>query len=127
MQLNLDAPEGRDNYIRSYGPGLFKINTEEHRGSLIVSVNTVIEWPPTSVADLTEGHIKCLLELDPEVVIIGTGSRANQNMTAFIRPLVEAGTGFELMDTASACRTYNVLVSESRKVVAGLLMIQPEA
>lgn len=123
MQLNLDAPGEQENTIRSYGPGVIKINDQEYHGSVIVSANTIIKWPPVNLADLNEAHIETLVNLDPELVIIGTGARASQLTAAFIRPLVEAGTGYELMDTASACRTYNVLLSESRKVVAGLLMI----
>jgi len=92
--------------------------------SLIISA-TALErrWGAETVDQLSETHIRALLEHKPEVVIIGTGERLIWPPRALMAPLIEAGVGFEIMDTAAACRTYNVLSYEGRDVVAGLMMI----
>lgn len=63
-----------------------------------------------------------MLELAPEVVIVGTGARQRFPAPQLLRPLIEAGIGFEVMDLAAACRTYNILASEGRAVAAALLL-----
>jgi uncharacterized protein len=63
-----------------------------------------------------------LLPLKPELVVLGTGTRLRHPAPELIRPLIEAGIGLEVMDTAAACRTYLVLSSEGRQVAAALLL-----
>jgi uncharacterized protein len=80
-------------------------------------------WQPQNLAELDESHIQALADLKPEVVIIGTGAKLIWPERALLKPLIDAGIGYEIMDTAAACRTYNVLSYEGRDVVAALMMI----
>lgn len=92
--------------------------------SMIISADALVrDWPPQSLAQLTEENIEALLAFKPEVVIIGTGERLQWPPRKLMAPLIDAGIGYEIMDTAAACRTYNVLSYEGRTVVAGLMMI----
>jgi len=80
-------------------------------------------WPPQNIDDLREEDVQALAELKPEVAIIGTGASLKWPERALLKPLIDAGIGYEIMDTAAACRTYNVLSYEGRNVAAALLMI----
>ena len=94
----------------------------EHRRSVIVPwTGSVMAWPVAAFMQLTEAHFAALAELAPEVVIFGSGARIRFVPAALLRPLIERRIGIETMDTAAACRTYNVLIAEGRKAVAALL------
>ena len=82
-------------------------------------------WLLASLADLTPGHFEAALALRPELVIFGSGPRLQFVAAGLYRGLIEARIGIETMDTAAACRTYNVLASEGRSVVAALLVVAP--
>ena len=90
--------------------------------SIIVSAKQVIpDWPVNTVENITEEHLVKVLDLQPELVLIGTGAKQ-----AFIPPrqlmfFYSRNVGVEVMTTDAACRTFNVLVSESRNVVAALI------
>lgn len=108
--------------IRGYDPGRFYINDQTVETSVLVAVDTLDRgWPPTRFEDLTTEHLKPVLALDPEIVLLGTGPEQHFPPREFMRLLLEKGIGLEVMDTASACRTYNVLMVEGRRVVAALL------
>ncbi len=79
-------------------------------------------WPPTAPAELTAAHLEQLLALKPELVIYGSGTRLVFPPPALARVLFERRIGLETMDTAAACRTYNLLASEGRSVVAALIL-----
>ena len=89
---------------------------------LVPWVGDVQAWPVATLADLTEQHFKQILALQPELVILGSGPRMRFVPSALLRALIEQRIGVETMDTPAACRTYNVLVSEGRAVVAALLL-----
>ena len=111
------------NVIRSYGPGELRINDEVFRTTMIVASNATRAAPSvTNAAELDSGHAALLLELRPEVVLIGTGQRQVFPAPAFGVQFLKLGIGFEVMDTGAACRTFNVLVSEQRLVVALLIV-----
>lgn len=80
-------------------------------------------WPPQNIDDLREEHVQALAELKPEVAIIGTGASLKWPERALLKPLIDAGIGYEIMDTAAACRTYNILSYEGRTVAAALMII----
>jgi uncharacterized protein len=82
----------------------------------------VLRWPPGNVAGLAARHFEQVLALAPELVIFGSGERLQFVSPGLYRCLIEAGIGVETMDTGAACRTYNVLASEGRSVVAALLL-----
>ena len=92
--------------------------------SIIISGQELIsDWEPASLAELTIKHIDIISSLEPELVLLGTGARLQFPANEILTPLHQRGIGIEVMDTAAACRTFNILMSEGRNVVAALLMI----
>lgn len=124
MDLVLDRP-GEHLYIRSISDEGIRVGDDFFRNPFILNAERVIyDWPVTSVEQITEQHLEKVLELQPDVVLIGTG--ANQ---VFLEPaemmfFYSRNIGFEVMTTDAACRTFNVLVSESRNVAAMLIPVQ---
>lgn len=126
MKIQFDAGGAGQNFIHAYGPGQVTVNRREHRRSLLVTPDhLIIDWPPQSFGDLLEEHFDRIRELNPEVVVLGTGARLQFPRTADTRALIQANIGLEAMDTGAACRTYNILMQDGRRVVAALLMIEP--
>jgi uncharacterized protein len=110
------------NLVTGYGAGHVMINKVRHDGNLMITADRVLTgWAPGGFDGLTAADFAALLEFDAEVVIIGTGSRLRFPATPLLRPLIEARVGYEIMDFAAACRTYNILATEGRAVVAALL------
>ncbi len=106
----------------AYGEGYVAVNHEKHSKSLIVLPESVIsEWSTATVETLTSGDMQVLLELGTEIVLLGTGNRLRFPQGALMRPFAPAGIGLEIMDIQAACRTYNILAAEGRKVAAALL------
>jgi uncharacterized protein len=125
MKVQLESSRGL-NVIRSYAPGQVTVNQEVYARSLVVTPDRVLaDWPPLRFEDLVRAHFEMISELRPEVVLLGTGARLRFPEAAHTLVLVRAGIGLEVMDTAAACRTYNVLVADGRRVAAALLMIDP--
>ena len=109
--------------IRGYTPGELRINDEVYRETVIVGANAVLRLPEVrGTNDLAAAQAARILELDPELVLLGTGPRQVFPAAAFRARFLSAGIGFEVMDTGAACRTFNVLVAEQRRVAA-LLMV----
>jgi uncharacterized protein len=123
MKIQLESGLGQ-NLIHSYGPGKIRIGQEVHVHSLIVTPARIIaDWPPASFEELAAIHFQQIADLAPEVVILGTGARLRFPPPAVTRALIEVNVGVEVMDTGAACRTYNFLASDGRRVIAALLMI----
>ena len=121
MKLQADRIEGR-NAIARHGPNGVIVNGLEHRSSVVVPWTGAVQaWPVDACAALTEAHFEMLAALAPALVIFGSGSRLRFVRPALLAPLMARRIGVETMDTAAACRTYNVLVAEGRSVVAALL------
>lgn len=91
--------------------------------AIIMPSKLVMNWPVATIDDLTREHVQELVEFKPEVVIIGTGEKLVWPNRALMAPLVNANIGYEIMDTAAACRTYNILSHEGRDVAVALMMI----
>ncbi len=85
----------------------------------------VLPWAPAAASDLAAAHLEQILALQPELVIYGSGTRLVFPPPALARVLFERRIGLETMDTAAACRTYNVLAAEGRPVVAALILPRP--
>lgn len=120
VELRLDPPAG-EYRIRSYQPGAILVNDTTYSNSLIISANTLINnWNPKNINELTRNDWQAVLDLDPAIVLIGTGPTIVFPEIACLIPLIERNIGYEIMDTAAACRTYTVLVAEDRRVVAAL-------
>jgi uncharacterized protein len=95
----------------------------EHRQSLCVShQSAAAPWPAASFSEITAATVAAATQVSPEIVIIGTGKTLRFPPSAALAPLRDARIGFEVMDTAAACRTYNVLLGEGRQVAALLLI-----
>lgn len=123
MRLTLD--NGTAAYrITRYEAGSIQINNEIIREAVIISPEYTAPWPANDPANLSSADIASLLDLEPEVLVIGTGQYQQMPGSGVLARISRAGLGIEIMDTAAACRTYNVLMSEDRKVVAGLFMIE---
>jgi uncharacterized protein len=109
--------------ILGYEPGRIVIDGRSYRDALIVSPEHIVTgWGPTSATDLAAKHFDALVELDPQVVILGTGDRQVFPDPEAYLPVMQRGLGIEIMDTGAACRTYNILMSEGRRVAAGLIV-----
>ncbi|NDY90614.1 Mth938-like domain-containing protein [Ideonella livida] len=93
----------------------------EH-GVVVPWQGAVSDWPARQAEDIQADHLQALVALQPELVILGTGARQRFLSASVLRPLIEARIGYELMDTAAACRTYNVLVNEGRRAVGAFIL-----
>ena len=103
------------------------VRRETLRHSLIVLPDFLVtDWPPQRYEDLAPGHFDLLAGLAPEVVLLGTGGRLRHPHPGLLAALINRGIGVEVMDTGSACRTYNFLMADRRRVAAALLMITPD-
>jgi len=108
--------------ITGHGPGWVAVGGERVSHSVIVgSRGQRIEWAER-FEDLDEGHFETLAQLGVEVVIFGSGARIRFPRPAWLKSLIEKRIGLETMDTAAACRTYNILAQEGRDVAAALLL-----
>jgi uncharacterized protein len=107
------------NVIRAYGGGAIKVNQEIYRGPLIVSASAVVPGPAIGgVLELAPLHADLLLALDPELVLLGTGASQSFPAADFGARFLMKSIGIEVMDTGAACRTFNVLIAERRRVAA---------
>lgn len=123
VKMILETGEANQHHIRRIGPEGVTINETLYRRSLIVTPETLnTDWGPPSIATLAPAHIDALVALAPEVVLLGSGDQLIFPESALLAALMRTGVGYEVMDTAAACRTYNVLMSEGRRVVAGLII-----
>jgi uncharacterized protein len=111
------------NAFTGYGEGYVEVNRARHHASLVVGPDRVLtDWPAASIESLTADHMAAILEMAPQIVLIGTGAAFRFPEPAMLAPLYKAGIGVEVMDTPAACRTYNILMGEGRNVVAALII-----
>jgi uncharacterized protein len=111
------------NIVTGIGPGWLRVNAETHRQSLLLAPDAILTpWAASGFAGLTEGDFASLLDLAPAVVVFGSGATLRFPHPRLTRVLSDAGIGVEIMDTAAACRTYNVLATEGRRVAAALII-----
>jgi uncharacterized protein len=111
------------NVVTGVGPGWVRVNAEVYRHSLLLAPDAVVApWTMAGFDALTETDFARLLEIEPAVVVFGSGTRLRFPHPRLTRPLTAAGVGIETMDTAAACRTYNILAAEGRRVAAALIV-----
>src|ERR1700730_15836337 len=111
------------NLVRAYGSGELRVKADVYRSAIIVSASAVQATPEIrGMEDLARLDLSRILALEPELVLLGTGPRQIFPAASFRAQFLSAGIGVEVMDTGAACRTFNVLVAEQRRVVA-LLMV----
>lgn len=122
MKISLDRPGGL-NVVTGYEPGEVRIGSRRFAGSVMVFADRVIDdWPPRVVAELGTADLQPLLDRGIDVLILGTGERQVFPEPAVFVDLIDNGIGFEVMDNAAACRTYNILLAEERPVALALLL-----
>lgn len=109
--------------ISGYGPGWVAINGERVQHSLVIgSRGERFDWNCPRFADLTPAHFAQLTRGQPELVVFGSGDKLRFVPPAWLTPLMHQRIGLETMDTLAACRTYNILAGEGRKVLLALLL-----
>jgi uncharacterized protein len=127
MKFQPDRLEGVNVISRVETSRVWVNATEWCRSVLVPWRGDAVAWPVARLNDLTESHFEQLLGLRPELVIFGSGARLRFVAPGLQRALISQRIGVETMDTAAACRTFNVLASEGRSVAAALLIEEPVA
>ena len=121
MKLHTDPRTG--NTITAHGEGYIAINGERHETSLIVQPESIDSaWNVTDNSALTSDHLQQLLATGAEILLLGTGRRQHFPSLELLKPVIMAGRTVDVMDTSAACRTYNILMAEVRKVAAALII-----
>jgi uncharacterized protein len=122
MQFTLQAGSN-SNLIRSYSPQEIRIGEQSIRSSCIVTADSLVtDWPPETLDALTVEHLASIFELRPELVLLGTGPQHRFAPSAIRMAFASRSIGVESMDLGAACRTFNVLVQEERRVAAALFL-----
>jgi len=124
MKFTQQLPSGI-NLIRRYGADFIAIGEQEIRESCLVSANSLQPWTPRSVEELRVEHLAALFELAPEVVVLSTGAKQQFPRAALRAEFATRKIGLEVMEIGAACRTYNVLVGEERRVLAAMMLPGP--
>jgi uncharacterized protein len=122
MKIEREEATGR-NMFTGYGAGYVEVNRTRYAKSLVVGAESLVtDWPLESIEALAADHFAAILEMKPEIVLLGTGASFTFPEPALLAPLRNARVGVEVMDTPAACRTYNILLGEGRTVVAALIV-----
>lgn len=108
--------------IQRMEPGAITIGGRAYTRSVLVTPSGVVDWSPADLDAVAAEGMAGLADYDPEIVLLGTGLRLRFPDPAVSLPLLRRGIGVEVMNTAAACRTFNLLLSENRRVVAALLI-----
>ncbi len=122
MKFSLQS-DGALNLVRAVTPAGIRVGERLiARSAILTAERIVTDWPPRTVAELTEEHLRLVLALEPELILLGTGEQQQFPAANLQRLALDARVGLETMTTPAACRTYNVLVQEGRRVAAALLL-----
>ena len=122
MKLHLAKTEGQ-NQFTGYGSGYVAVNNQRYERSLVVTPETIHDtWDVADVDSIGANELAFLLELKPEILLLGTGATHRFPGPAALREFARAQIGVESMDTAAACRTFNILMAEGRNVVAAIIV-----
>lgn len=121
VDLTLEQP-GDHLFIRSVTDRQIQVVDQWYSQALVVGERRlVVDWALHSIQDFGLEHLDPIFDFEPEIVIIGTGRRQHFLPAELMMAFYERGIGAEVMTTPAACRTFNVLISEGRRVVAALL------
>ena len=122
MKFTLE-PATRGNLIRGYAAGEIRVGEQLIRSSCIVTTQVLItDWAPASLDELTCAALEPIFELRPELVLLGTGIRQRFPPIEIRAAFTNRAIGLEVMDLGAACRTFNILAQEERRVAAALLL-----
>ena len=109
--------------ISAYSPDGIVVNNQNYRQSLVLSAQTINSpWPVRSISELDESSLQIVLDMNPEVFLLGTGERQQFPEARIFALLGQAGIGLEVMNNGALCRTFNILVAEDRAVVAAIML-----
>jgi uncharacterized protein len=120
MKLHASTPSGVQ-LVTAYGDDYVVVNGVRHEESVVLLPSRVVEWGGHAFDKLTKEDFGFLGSLDAEIVLLGTGARQRFPHPRLTGALTQARIGLEVMDVQAACRTYNILVAEERRVAAALL------
>ena len=121
--MKLTLASRSQNYIKAYQADSIELAANRiYSNCLIAPERVIIDWTARDVASLVNADLAPVFELQPEVVIIGTGMKQQFPAAAISAAFLARAIGFEVMDLGAACRTFNVLLSEDRRVVAALFV-----
>ena len=120
MKLHASAPSALNTFT-AYGEGYVMVNDQRHEANLIVLPGQLLAWNVKTFADLVEDDFKVFLDMKLEILLLGTGPRQRFPHPRLTRALAATRVGVEAMDLQAACRTYNILMAEERRVAAALL------
>jgi uncharacterized protein len=120
LKLHATAPSSLNTFT-AYGEGYVMINGARHETNMIVLPEQLLPWSATSFDALKESDFQVLLDLKPEILLLGTGPKQRFPHPRLTRALAAKRIGVEAMDLQAACRTYNILMAEERRVAAALL------
>jgi uncharacterized protein len=127
MKLTQQASSGI-NLIRRYGADFITIGEEDIRASCLVTAGTLTrDWPPRTIEELKVEHLAPLFDLAPQIVVLATGAQQKFPRAALRAEFATRKIGLEVMEVGAACRTYNVLVGEERRVLAAILLASSSA
>ena len=122
MQLNLERPD-HEFFLRGADGASALVNDRRLQASFVLAPDRLIEnWSPREAKALVPEDMEPLLALEPEVILLGTGATQVFPPAATLAACLSLGVGVEVMTNAAAARTFNVLASEGRRVVAGFLI-----
>jgi uncharacterized protein len=121
MKLHLTRDKSLQ-LFSGYGTGFVAVNNVRYEKCVVVSPQAVIEWGVSAFETLTAADFGFIEALKPEIVILGTGAAQRFPRPELTRALAASGVGVEVMDSRAACRTYNILATEGRKVLAAVLV-----
>lgn len=122
IELKNNSPSGQFK-ILGCKPKEVLINETTYHRSLIVCAHSLIEnWRPHSVEELLPKDWEPVIQLQPKIVLLGTGEHMLFPKAEILAPLIERNIGFEIMTTPAACRTYTILMAEDREVVAAIIL-----
>jgi uncharacterized protein len=126
MKFSLDNGTGTYR-ITEHRTGMIQVNDSVIDYPVIVMPEQLLQWDAKDFESLQPDHFQQLIEFKPEILLFGSGASQRFPVPGLYRSIIEAGIGMEVMDTAAACRTYNILMAEDRRVVAVLFMTETEA
>ncbi len=122
MELNLQQAQSEFT-VRRVEIGAVVVGGQTLRHSFVLTPRQLItDWPVTSVNDINQDNVDQLLELEPELVILGSGPKQQFALPSVQAALLRRGIGLECMDNAACARTYNLLAGEGRHVVAAFVI-----
>lgn len=122
MKFTEELSTQTQNVITGIEPGCIIVQQKKINNAHIIAPDALLAWDVGSFAEVEASDLEAVTQLKPEVIILGTGETHILPDKPLLKALVETGIGFEVMDTAAACRTYNILIAEDRRAVVALII-----